>query len=697
MTNGCAGTVAASAGSSSISLSGTTINPGAACTLVVSVTGTTAGTKNDTTSPVTATNETATGATSNTATLTVLAPPTIAKAFGATSIPSGGTTSLTFTLTNPGMSTQSGVAFTDTFPTGLTIASPSGLTGACGGTVTAAAGGSSVTLSGGTLAAMGNCTIVVNVTDSTPGSVTNTTGTVSSTQGGTGLTASASLAVVGAPTITEAFNPTTVAPNVNSTATFTLGNPSVNVVSLTGVSFTDTLPNGLGVSTPNGAATTCSGGTVAAAANGSSIALSGATIASGATCTVTVNVNSPSIGSYTNTTGTVAATNSNAGTAASATLTVTVTPTKLVYTTVPLTPITAGGNAGTVSVALEDAANNVATNNSSTTVTLTVTGPSGYSQTYPPAMTTNGVAMFNLSSVPLTVAGTYTYTATASGLTQAQTTEVVTPGVAASFTVTGLSTFTAPQMSGTATVKAVDAYGNIATAFTGTVTLSSTDATAAFSPASYTYAAGDNGTHNFTVTFNTAGTQMVTATSGTTTGSETGILVEDSILVLNTNSTLVRLTDAGVQTTTLGTANSTHSTYGAVAFDNAGAIWSAAQANAGVQEYTRAGVAITVSGNTAAGVNAPVSLFIDGAGQVWVANGNSTVSVLSNGGAAATPSTGYQGGGLSTPSGIIVDSSGSVWLTNTGNNSVTKIFGAAAPVVTPTVTGTTSNTLGTRP
>ena len=134
-----------------------------------------------------------------------------------------------------------------------------------------------------------------------------------------------------------------------------------------------------------------------------------------------------------------------------------------------------------------------------------------------------------------------------------------------------------------------------------------------------------------------------------------------------------------------------------MAFDNAGDIWSAAQTNAGVQEYTRAGVAITVSGNTAAGVSAPVSLFIDGAGQVWVANGNSTVSVLSNAGAAVTPSTGYQGGGLSTPSAIIVDNSGSVWLTNTGNNSVTKIFGAAAPVVTPTVTGTTNNTLGTRP
>jgi DNA-binding beta-propeller fold protein YncE len=62
-----------------------------------------------------------------------------------------------------------------------------------------------------------------------------------------------------------------------------------------------------------------------------------------------------------------------------------------------------------------------------------------------------------------------------------------------------------------------------------------------------------------------------------------------------------------------------------------------------------------------------------------------------------TPSTGYQGGSISTPTGISIDSSGSVWVTNSGNNSVTKIIGGAAPVVTPTVTGTTTNTLGTRP
>ena len=203
-TNTCGGTLTATAGGSSISLSGSTINASSNCAISVNVTSTTAGVKSDTTGGVTSTNESVDGAPSNTATINVLAPPTISKAFGTSSLAAGATTSLTFTLANPDTATQSGIAFSDTFPAGLTIASPSGLTGACGGSVTATAGGSSVTLSGGSLTANTNCTIAVNVTDSTPGGITNTTGNVSSTQGGTGLTASAGLTVTGTPTITLA-------------------------------------------------------------------------------------------------------------------------------------------------------------------------------------------------------------------------------------------------------------------------------------------------------------------------------------------------------------------------------------------------------------------------------------------------------------------------------------------------------------
>ncbi|HTK76322.1 MAG TPA: VCBS repeat-containing protein, partial [Gemmataceae bacterium] len=70
------------------------------------------------------------------------------------------------------------------------------------------------------------------------------------------------------------------------------------------------------------------------------------------------------------------------------------------------------------------------------------------------------------------------------------------------------------------TVAAKDAFGNTATSYTGTVHFTSSDG-AAVLPANYNFVAGDNGSHSFTVTMNTAGTQSVTATD-TVTGSING-------------------------------------------------------------------------------------------------------------------------------------------------------------------------------
>jgi uncharacterized repeat protein (TIGR01451 family) len=75
-------------------------------------------------------------------------------------------------------------------------ATPNATTTGCGSpTFTPAAGNTSVSFSGGTIAANGTCTLTVNVTVTTGGSKVNTTGNVTSTNGGTGNTGTATLAV----------------------------------------------------------------------------------------------------------------------------------------------------------------------------------------------------------------------------------------------------------------------------------------------------------------------------------------------------------------------------------------------------------------------------------------------------------------------------------------------------------------------
>jgi arabinogalactan endo-1,4-beta-galactosidase len=126
-------------------------------------------------------------------------PPTLNKAFGASSVALNGTTTLTFKLSNPNTSqTLSGIGFTDNLPSGQLVATPNALTGACGGgTITALAGSNSVNLSAATLSASSSCSFSVNVTGVTSGTQNNTTGAVTSNEGGRGGTATATLIVAG--------------------------------------------------------------------------------------------------------------------------------------------------------------------------------------------------------------------------------------------------------------------------------------------------------------------------------------------------------------------------------------------------------------------------------------------------------------------------------------------------------------------
>ena len=146
-----------------------------------------------------------------TAAAAVAGPPTISKAFGAASISVGGTTTLTFQIVNDNGFPQTGAAFMDNLPLGLTVAGTPNLSNTCGGTLTAVANSASISLSGGTVPAGfgGTCTISVDVAGVTTGVKNNVSGPVSADQGGMGNTASASITVLEpTPTATPTSTPT---------------------------------------------------------------------------------------------------------------------------------------------------------------------------------------------------------------------------------------------------------------------------------------------------------------------------------------------------------------------------------------------------------------------------------------------------------------------------------------------------------
>jgi hypothetical protein len=132
----------------------------------------------------------------------------------------------------------------------------------------------------------------------------------------------------------------------------------------------------------------------------------------------------------------------------------------------------------------------------------------------------------------------------------------------------------------------------------------------------------------------------------------------------------------------------------AVAFDLQGNAWTAG--TTGVKEFDSSGNLLQAI--VSASITAPVAIAIDGNGLIWVANSDGTVAAFANTGIPITATTGgISTGGLNQPNSIAIDNAGSVWVTNSGNNSVTRIFGAAAPVVTPLSQANNTGSFGSRP
>ena len=119
-----------------------------------------------------------------------------------------------------------------------------------------------------------------------------------------------------------------------------------------------------------------------------------------------------------------------------------------------------------------------------------------------------------------------TYYAVITGVPETETTSLL---------VTGYPNPTSVGASHSFTVTAKTACGNTSVGYMGTIHFSSSD-TAASLPADYMFTPADSGSHTFTATFNTGGTQSLTATDTTTssiTGTQSGIVVKTAADEIN--------------------------------------------------------------------------------------------------------------------------------------------------------------------
>ncbi len=208
-----------------------------------------------------------------------------------------------------------------------------------------------------------------------------------------------------------------------------------------------------------------------------------------------------------------------------------------------------------------------------------------------------------------------------------------------------------------------------------------------------------DGTKMVAVLNNSSSWDIGIDTNGVLYTTDTSTITEStlgSVWVVSSGATLARLNEAGDAVNTgTGTAGTT-STYGGVAFDLTGNVWSVTSANNRLAFNSKTGTAATTYAG--GGLSTPVSIAVDGSSSLWIANsGNNSVSLFSNAGVAQSATTGLGTASVTAPSAIAIDGTGGVWVTNQSANTVTHLFGAATPVVTPTTVGVAAGTLGTTP
>jgi len=261
-------------------------------------------------------------ATDNDTVVSAPAPLVWSHSFNPSTIDQGTTSVLTFLIDNTANAIgASSLAFSNSFPAGMRVASAPAASNTCGATFSPSANDTTISMSGGTVAAGSTCSATVTVQAINSGNLDNTSGTLSSNFPTTTPGTTERLVVNSVPLVTSMlFTPASIEQFETSTLIYRLSNPAV--IDATSIALTDTLPSGVTIASPLAVTSDCTGGAITAVAGGTSFAYSGGTLGAGNRCSLSVNVTSALVDTYANALESVTA---NTGTSAVANATLEVT------------------------------------------------------------------------------------------------------------------------------------------------------------------------------------------------------------------------------------------------------------------------------------------------------------------------------------------------------------------------------------
>lgn len=305
-----------------ITLTNGTIAAGRTCQITVYVTSSVAGVHTNVISPGDITNsENRTIPNNVTADLVVRVASDISmsKSFTPPSVSPGGISTLRIVLQNTNSAAIINVSVTDPLPgsttNGIIVApEPNASTTCAGGTVSAEPGSQTISMTGGTIPAQvndvpGTCTIRVDVqgmgsqttrantipADNLSGTIEGTSTVVTPEQSASADLVISNL-VIG---VVKGFDPLTVFGGSASTLSIELVNP--NNLLVEGISFADSMPDGMIVANPAAASVGDCGGTLDASPGSNSFSFAGGSLAAFANCTLSLHVTMTVNGNLTNT------------------------------------------------------------------------------------------------------------------------------------------------------------------------------------------------------------------------------------------------------------------------------------------------------------------------------------------------------------------------------------------------------------